>query len=359
MRVLIVTGSSGGHIFPALALMQGLKGRCSDVLMVMPEKGRSGRFCDGTERVKYIHACSLRLKLNKKNIKEAYFFMLGAWEGLRIILTFKPDVVVGFGSLHTLALLFWAWLFRIKTMIHEQNVVFGKANRLLAKFADKVAVSFAQTSAGSPSLGGKTVVTGNPVRPGMIRVPKKEALDFFGLEEGRFNMLVVGGSQGSHNLNIACPAALQGLRGKDNLQVIHISGGSDPAFLKDVYGRSGIKHRVFDFLRQMQYAYSVADLAVCRAGATTIAELQRFALPAILVPYPFAYAHQVDNAMVLRDCGAALIIREEELCAEKMRAALEGLMADPGKLEAMRGSYAAKDGPDACELLAEEVLNLK
>ncbi|MDD5561191.1 MAG: undecaprenyldiphospho-muramoylpentapeptide beta-N-acetylglucosaminyltransferase [Candidatus Omnitrophica bacterium] len=358
MRVLLVTGSSGGHIFPAMALMERLKAACADVLMVLPKKNSGSKIASGPEKVKYIHGSKLGLKSGSKNIIGAYFFLLGAWEGLRAIIAFRPDVVVGFGSLDTVALLFWAWLFRIKTVIHEQNVSPGRANRLLAKFADKVAVSFAQTGDYFNVSPGKIVLTGNPLRKGLVRTDRKQALDFFGFKEGKFNILVMGGSQGSHKLNTVCSAALSGYQKRDDLQLVHIAGDMDFAMLKQAYAQAGIAHKVFSFFPDMQYAYSMADLVICRAGATTIAELGRFAVPALLIPYPYAYAHQLENAKVLEESGAALIVRDEELCVDKIGCSIRKLMAEPQKLEAMRQAHSRAQLKDAACLLAEEVLNL-
>jgi len=358
MRVLLVTGSSGGHIFPALALMDRLKDSCADVLLVLPEANSGSRITAEPGSVKYIPVFSLGLKSGSKNIRGAYFFLIGAWESLRAIIKFKPDVVVGFGSLYTIAMLFWAWLFRIRTVIHEQNVIPGRANRLLAKFVDRVAVSFPQTNSYLGISREKIVVTGNPVRRGLVKLERKEALDFFNFKEGKFNILVTGGSQGSHKLNTVCSCALSGCGEKDNLQLLHISGDRDLALLKQVYAQAAVAHKVFDFFTDMQYAYSIADLVICRAGATTIAELQKFNLPALLIPYPFAYAHQLSNARVLEDCGSALIIRDEELCVEKIRDCVRILMHEPQKLKAMRQAYAQNKIIDAAAMLANELLSL-
>jgi UDP-N-acetylglucosamine--N-acetylmuramyl-(pentapeptide) pyrophosphoryl-undecaprenol N-acetylglucosamine transferase len=358
MRVLLVTGSSGGHIFPALALMDRLKESGTDLLLVLPKKNNGSGMAQESGCVKYIPAFSLGLRLGSKNISGACFFLVGAWESLAAIIKFKPDVVVGFGSLHTIAMLFWAWLFRIRTVIHEQNVIPGRANRLLAKFVDKAALSFSQTSSYLKINREKIAVTGNPIRKGLIRLERKAALDFFNFKEGKFNILITGGSQGSHKLNTVCSRALSGCDEKDNLQLLHISGGQDFTLLKQIYAQCGIAHKVFDFFPDMQYAYSMADLVICRSGATTIAELQRFGLPAFLIPYPFAYAHQLSNARVLGDSGSALIIRDEELCVDKIRDSVSELIHQPQKLETMRQAYARNQIADAAGLLAKEVLNL-
>ncbi|MDD5130096.1 MAG: undecaprenyldiphospho-muramoylpentapeptide beta-N-acetylglucosaminyltransferase [Candidatus Omnitrophica bacterium] len=355
MRILIVTGSSGGHIFPATALADGLRGSGERVLLVLPQKMRQENIPVVDQEIAYIHAANLSFKLSGKNLFGVYLFLLGAWESFRIILKFKPDVVVGFGSLNSIALVFWAWLFRIKTVIHEQNVVCGRANRLLSRLVDKVAISFTQTRNYLDIASDKIVLTGNPLRKDLLRLDKKEALDFFGFKDGKFTILIIGGSQGSHRLNAACLEALSSYR-KGDLQIIHICGSQDFAWLKSGYAPLGAACQVFDFFAQMQYAYSAADLIICRAGATTIAELQKFRVPAILVPYPFAYAHQLLNAEVLASVKSARIIPDQDLTGERLTIQFEQLITNPRNLELMRQGYAQFQELDAVHLLAREVL---
>lgn len=356
MRVLIVSGSSGGHIFPALALIDELKSRCQQILLVLPQRSKDNKILVGFDNIEYIHTANLALSSSRKNILGFYYFLLSIWESFRIMIKFKPDVVVGFGSLNTVAMLFWAWLFRIKTVIHEQNVVVGKANRLLAKLADKVAISFRQTEKYLDIHEKKIIFTGNPVRKDLIRLDKGKALDYFKFKEGKFNLVITGGSQGSHKLNSVCLEALTYCKNKDNLQIIHICGAKDLVWLKDQYRSLNLNCRVFDFFTRMQYAYSVADLVISRAGATTISELLRFTIPAILVPYPFAYAHQLENAKILEQCGAALIINDKDLEVEKLTLQLNQFLENPKVLIAMQNSYSKIQVPDAAALLAKEVL---
>ncbi len=358
-RVLLATGSSGGHIFPALALMRQLKASGADVLMVLPKKENGVIFNAEKGEVLYIRASGLSLKLNAKNIKAVYYFLAAAWQSLKIVIKFKPDVAVGFGSLETLAPMFWAWLFRVKTMIHEQNVIPGKANRLMSGFVDRVAVSFAETAGYLKVSGPRLAVTGNPLRGQMSRVDRAKALEFFGFSAGKFNVLVTGGSQGSRKLNDVCSEALCSCRGKSGLQVVHICGPQDSGRLRQVYRRADVGHKVFEFLGDMQYAYSIADLAICRAGATTIAELRRFRVPALLVPYPFAYAHQSANARILKDLGTCIVVSDDDLDGVELKDTLDGLLEDRGRLEAMRMAYGEGKQEDAVALLAREVFDLK
>ncbi|MHB8155757.1 MAG: undecaprenyldiphospho-muramoylpentapeptide beta-N-acetylglucosaminyltransferase [Candidatus Omnitrophota bacterium] len=358
MNVLIVTGSSGGHIFPALALADSLKSSNHKVQLVLPEDVRKTRIPFNFTQTEYIPAAKLSFSLNKKNILGVYFFLWGAWQALRMIIKFKPQVVVGFGSLNSISSIFWAWLFRIKTIIHEQNVVCGRANRLLSKLVDRVAISFSQTRNYLFVSGEKIVLTGNPLRRDLVPRERKEALDFFKFKEGRLTILITGGSQGAHRLNAACFEALSIYQKKPDLQVIHICGTQDFTWLADRYAGTALTYKLFDFFLQMQYAYSVADLIICRAGATTIAELAKFRVPAILVPYPFAYAHQLANAQVLKDIDAAEILLDADLSTDKLKERLQEYFCNNALLKAMQKAYQKLPVLDATAMLANEVLSL-
>ena len=358
MRVLIVTGSSGGHIFPAFALAEELKKTGTDLLLVLPQNVFKIKIPIGLKDVKYLPVVALSSSLSVNNLLGVWIFLRVAWESFRLIIKFKPDVVVGFGGLNTLSLVFWAWLFRIKTIIHEQNVICGKANGLLAKLVDKVAVSFSQTRALLSIRGEKIILTGNPLRSDLIRINKKEALDFFKLKEGKFTVLITGGSQGAHRLNVACFEALTHYPKQIELQIIHICGMQDFAWLAEGYARTNLIYKLFNFFEAMQYAYSLADLIISRAGATTIAELMQFKVPAILVPYPFAEAHQMANAQVLENMGAAKIVLDKNLSAAKISEKLQEYFYDHEKLTMMSQAYQNIQDANATKLLAGEVIRL-
>jgi UDP-N-acetylglucosamine--N-acetylmuramyl-(pentapeptide) pyrophosphoryl-undecaprenol N-acetylglucosamine transferase len=271
---------------------------------------------------------------------------------------FKPDAVVGFGTLDSFPLLMLGRLLRAKTLIHEQNVMPGRANRLLARFADRTAVSFAQTKKYLGIRPERIVYTGNPVREELVKIEKAEARIFFGLNPEKFTILVLGGSQGSRSINLRFLEALQGLTGTYSLQVIHLAGDSDGPGLEEKYRNLKLEARVFSFLNQMQYAYSACDIAICRCGATTLAELIHYRLPAILIPYPYAYNHQRWNADVLEEVGAGAIIEEDKLHTDLLALTVKSFLDDPKKLEKMRACYGKLKDVNANQLLAETVISL-
>lgn len=357
MRILVVTGASGGHIFPALSLIEALaeKDGSIETLLVLPKRSLRAEALPKRFKVKHISISNLKMDLSFKNLIAVFDFLKGSLESLFLMIEFRPDVVVGFGSLNSIPLVILAWLFRTKTLIHEQNVIPGRANKLLSKFADRIAISFAETRDYLKVSPERIVLTGNPIRKDLKRISRQEALKFFGFHEDKFTILVVGGSQGSHRINVNFQEAVSMLAGP-GFQVIHLSGAKDFDPLLEKYEDSDINFRLYPFLKEMQYAYSASDLAITRAGATTISELLFFRSPAIIIPYPYAYAHQLSNARVLERMKTAIVINDEQLEAQDLKETLEDLMSNPDKVRQMRQNFSRDISFDADLLLAKEVL---
>ncbi|MFA5145509.1 MAG: UDP-N-acetylglucosamine--N-acetylmuramyl-(pentapeptide) pyrophosphoryl-undecaprenol N-acetylglucosamine transferase [Candidatus Omnitrophota bacterium] len=360
MRVLAVTGSSGGHIFPALSFLDTLKDRHKgiDALLVMPRSAARFHVLAGKCRVEYISISPLGSGFNFKNLNAVLNLLKGSLESLFIMFEFRPDVVVGFGTIDCVPLLLLAWIFRVKTLIHEQNVSFGRANKLLAHFADKTAISFEETRQYLKCRKKNIVLTGNPIRKELKVMDKREALSFFGLKESRLTVLVMGGSQASHRINQGFLEAVSALPDISKLQIIHICGIKDYKFVRDKYRALDADSRVFDFLDAMQYAYNACDLIVSRAGATSITEMMYFGLPAILIPYPYAYEHQLNNARVLESKGRAFIIKDEDLDKGALTQRMGAFINNPGELKGMRSNYAPLPENSAGDLLVKEVMSL-
>jgi len=360
MKVLAVTGLSGGHIFPALGFLDTLSNKYKDIdiLLVLPKKSITHQVKSLKYKLNYISISSIKLSFGLRNFRAILRFFQGSWESIIILLTFRPDVVVGFGSLFCIPMILFAWLFRMKTLIHEQNVIPGRANRFLAKFTDRIAVSFRQTCDYFKDYKRKVVITGNPIRKELKKIDKHEALDFFGFTSDKFTILVMGGSLGSHRINSGFLRAVSVIPDKSRFQVVHLTGLADYDLLENSYGDLNINSRLFNFLGPMQYAYSVCDLVVSRTGATTIAEIILFGLAAILIPYPFAYRHQIANAKVLQTIGSGIIIQDSELDSDILRENIENLINNPERIKAMRSSYDNIPRLNANDLLAEAALSL-
>jgi len=359
MKVLVVAGSSGGHIFPAVALLEYLKQKDSqtEVLLVLPKRSIGKNIGAFGFKTAYIDSVNIELKINYRNLTAVFKFFKCACQSLFIILRFEPEVVIGFGSIVSIPLVMLGWLMRLKVVLHEQNVIPGKANRFLAKFCGQIAVSFERTRGYLKGCSSKVVFTGNPLRGNLTRVNKEKCREFFALEENKLTLLVMGGSQGSLRLNRGFLRALAVLPGRENIQVIHLTGSNEQIDFAQEYSDIKIKARIFPFLNEMEYALSLTDLAVCRAGAVSIQELIHYQLPAVLLPYPFADQHQMANARVLEEKGAAVILEDKELDSDKLKNILQEILTNPGKLEKMRLGYGSFKPGAAAKHLAELVMD--
>lgn len=358
-KVLIVSGSSGGHLFPAEALLDALAEKKGiESLLVLPRKNILVASDASGFKTEYVSVSSIGLEPTFKNLKAFFHFFKGAFESAKILNRFKPDVVAGFGSIVSVPMVLLARSKGIKILIHEQNVLPGRATRFLSGWADSIAVSFGETEKYLKRPGARVVFTGNPLRKGLSVIGREEALKFFGLSKDKFTILVCGGSQASSRINSAFLRDLPGIVRPSAIQVIHLSGGKELEEVKKRYKEMGVEARCFGFLDKMQYAYSCSDLAVSRSGATTIAELAFFKLPAVLLPYPYAYRHQYLNAGVLEKAGCALVIDDAGLDKGALKKELARLLGSRDEVLRMRDSFASLAQSDHGELLREALLSL-
>ena len=381
MRILVACGGTGGHIFPALSFLEKLKSkrRDLDVIIVVTKRKIENRIVPAGYRVVQISVSPVRfwfkpgkapcpeaevpsrlaVPLDSANIMAMIRLLIGTIQSAGIILRFRPDIVVGFGSYTSFALVLFAKMLGIKTIIHEQNVAAGTSNRLLARFADRIAVSFDATREWFKPYSKKIILTGNPKSQNMARVDRREALRFFGLAEDKFTILVMGGSQGSGKINRVFVECLSGIGNKNSLQVIHLCGAGDFGGLSQEYSKTGISFKLYEFFEPMHYAYSAADLAITRAGATTISELIFFAVPAVIVPYPFARQHQTANAGLITQSSAAISIEDSVLNACLLKDIINDLFANRGKINAMHKAYRQLQLAPCQQDLSDAVLSLR
>ena len=342
LKVLVVSGASGGHLFPAQALLDALKdGGDVESLLVLPRKNILKDRKALAHRLEYISVSSIGLGPSFKNLFAFFNFFRGTIESAAIIFKFRPDVVAGFGSIVSVPVILIARLLGAKTLIHEQNLSPGRATGFLCGFVDRIAVSFAETEEYLKKYRSKIILTGNPLRSELAVIEKQKALEFFGLQQDKFTILVCGGSQGSSSLNAAFQGALASLPERSGIQVIHLSGKKELPQVEKRYKELGVSARCLDFLDKMQYAYSCSDLAVSRSGATTIAELVFFRLPSILIPYPYAYRHQSLNAEALEKSGSAVIVDDHELDKGGLKMELARLLGSRDEVAVMRQSCAS------------------
>ena len=362
MKVVIAAGGTAGHIFPGLALAGALQEGGHDVTFVGTQDRLEARLVPAAGfPFQAIPAAPFRRAISLSAFRLPVVVLKAARACRPMLRT--AHVVVGMGGYVSVPAVLAARRERLPIVLHEQNAVPGLANRVLARVADAVGLSFTE-AAKSFSGSVRTSVTGNPVRSEIARVPEdrsllaKEAREAFELEEGRRTILVFGGSQGALHLDRSAVGACRLLRGRADLQVVLITG---PAHFDSVRraiptGSDGIRIRVFDFVERMELAYAVADLAVARAGATTVAEVSTCGLPALLIPYPHATGrHQEANARALQRAGAASLILDGQLSATTLARRIENLVDHQERLDAMSERSRLFGRPDAALRLADLV----
>ncbi|MFH0840196.1 MAG: undecaprenyldiphospho-muramoylpentapeptide beta-N-acetylglucosaminyltransferase [Candidatus Omnitrophota bacterium] len=362
-RIIIACGGTAGHIFPGITLAEELLKRHRDNLsisFITSENLLAKRLLEESGYDFYtLPVKGMERRSFAGNVDFIKSLFTGAVKSAGIVFREKPDCFVAFGSYVSGPPFVAASLLKVPTIIHEQNITMGRANRLMRNFATKVALSF-------PSNGKRKrknmVVTGNPIRRSAAKISAREkALDFLEMDKSKFTILVTGGSQGSGRINAVL---LDVFRGMDELlrrriQVIHISGDNDYDMVRDAYEKiGGVSYGVYSFFKDMGAAYSAADATISRAGASSIFELCLHKMPSILIPYPFAGGHQADNAKYLTDRNAAIMIEEKNLSAESLKAAILRLLEDSALRYLMKRKLANLSMREAAEKLADEVETL-
>ena len=368
MKILIACGGTGGHIFPGLSLYHALKKRDSDadIVLVLARRAISASIVSQDFPHIYLSIVPLRFipphqkfwRGGLQNIIIVLKLLKGIFQSLGILFRFRPAVVVGFGGYASFFLVFFACIFRIKTIIHEQNVTPGRANWILAYFVDKIAISFSKTRDYFGINSSKVKFTGSPLRPDLSRIEKTTACQFFGLYPDKFTILVMGGSQGSQKINNIFLKAVSLIKNRSEFQVIHLCGEEDQIKLSNGYKGLGIRARVFSFFGPMQYVYSAVDIVISRAGSATINEIALFGLPSILIPYPYVRRHQIENANYFCQNNAAILIEEKDLSPEILKGKILKLFNNPDLQESMSKNILMFSRPkEQIKSLADLVLN--
>lgn len=315
MKYVLAAGGSGGHLIPALRVGAVLLARGHSV-SYMGSSFSSGGTLTGIEIFDH-GAVGWAGKRGMAKVRAFIKMGRAVFRCQRQLQNLKSDAVCGFGGFGAFPAVYAASRMRIPTMMHEQNLIPGQANRWLAKHVDKIALSFEDSREFFSE--DKSVVTGCPCHYNGDFVDKMESYKTFGLSPHRFTVLVLGGSQGSQALNQIVPQALVDLSSRMDLQCIHCAGNSDATRVQAVYAAAGLPNAVFTFFQEMAKAYTVADLVISRSGALTVSEIMAYQRRAILVPYPYAQAHQLANARWLQDKGLARICLQKDLTVEKVK----------------------------------------
>jgi UDP-N-acetylglucosamine--N-acetylmuramyl-(pentapeptide) pyrophosphoryl-undecaprenol N-acetylglucosamine transferase len=354
--VLLAAGGTGGHLFPAEALAEALGRRGVTVDLATDERAERYGKRFPARRIHVIASETVRSRYIVSLARTGAIMGVALLRAYLLLGRIKPTVVVGFGGYPTLAPVLAATWRRIPTVIHEQNAVMGRANKLLAPRASAIALSFGGVLDHAPALAAKATPTGNPVRPAVIAAAAMPYPEL--TPDGLFRLLVFGGSQGARVMSEIVPAAIGELDPalRVRLLVAQQARGEDLAQARDTYARLNISAEVAPFFPDLPARIAAAHLIVARSGASTVAELAAIGRPAILVPLPHALDQdQQANAAVLEQAGGALRLRQDDFTPARLAAEITRLAADPPRLAAMAAAARSAGAIDAAERLADLV----
>jgi len=357
MRVLIAAGGTGGHIYPGIAVAKEIMRRdpSSVVRFVGTARGLETRLVPNERYgLSIIESAGLKNVSLMAKVRGLWLLPKSIFAARRVIRDFLPDLVVGAGGYVSGPVLLAAWFMGRPTLVMDSNALPGWTNRVLARYVDKAAVSFAEAL---PYFRGKGVLTGNPVRSEFFEIPARQR------DGAHVSLLVFGGSQGARAINDAIIAALPGLASrKESLRVTHQTGEADFEKVRRGYEAAGWRDKadVRPYIDDMIGEFAKADLIVSRAGATTSAELVAAGKAAIMVPFPLAADdHQRKNAEALQAAGAARMILQTELSGARMAEEINGLLSAPERIDLMEVAsrkLARRDAATVTVDLMEELV---
>jgi UDP-N-acetylglucosamine--N-acetylmuramyl-(pentapeptide) pyrophosphoryl-undecaprenol N-acetylglucosamine transferase len=352
MNAIIACGGTGGHLFPGIAVAEVLRQRGHEVLLFVSEKEIDSLALSTRSQFRFEKLPTVGFpSLYSPRI---FGFLKRFAESLSLCRSiygkFKPQVVLGMGGFTSTAPILAGRLRGISTLVHESNAIPGKANRLAGKMVGAVLLGFKEAAQFFPKV--RTEITGTPIRTELKRVDRQDARRKLGLKPDLATMLVMGGSQGASGINRAVIKSLPLLKGAP-LQVIHLSGSRDERLVSDSYSREQIPAHVAAFHHHMEEVYSAADFALARSGAASLAELAFFALPSILIPFPYAADdHQTRNAEIFTHAGAAFVLKESELTPEILSQKIRAMVDHPEQVRQMSEKSANLAPRDAADRVA-------
>lgn len=403
LRVLLVAEGSGGHVIPALEVASSLTARGAQATLLYVQRPQLWGLLSsmmaaiarqGVELVPLALDAPAPHRGGPWVMRRARFWWRRLGQAVRVwrmarrqLRRRQPDIVVGFGGWVCVPVTFAARWSRIPMLLHEQNVSLGQANRFLMRWADEVALSFPwrgvapparrdhEPPAPAPTRGGpggrarngaprgrpSWVVTGLPIRRAIGTVSRQDAAQQLGCDPSTPTIVVLGGSQGAQAINRLVCQALATLTPEERAswQFIHLTGQADCAWVQQAYAHAGMRTAwVQPYFSDMAYAYALADVVVARAGASTIAELARCGKPALLIPYPYARAHQRENVQLVEAVGGGVWLDEATLTPTRLAELMRTLVKD----ERLRGIMGAQmhtlETPEATEQLAGAICRL-
>jgi len=361
IRVLIAAGGTGGHLYPGIAIAEEWMRLHPDSRVLFVGTTRDPE-TKAVPRAGYelqtIAARGLPRRPGLGWILALAGLARALVQSFRLVVDFKPHVVLGTGGYVSAPVVLVAKLFGIPVILQEQNSIPGATNRWLNLVATEVHISFLE-SRGYFRRKNNLRVSGNPIRRSLLLQDKGSAYESFGLDPEKRTLFVFGGSRGAKSINLATEGALERLKPWSNLQVIWQTGAEDFEAIQAKFRSFPLKVRVFAYLDAIEKAYAIAEIAVCRAGAMTIAELTACGIAAILVPYPYATRdHQTHNARGLVERDAALVIPDKELTPEVLAQKIESLLRDEPRLRRIGRNARAFARIDAAQRIARSMEHL-
>ncbi|WP_353685053.1 undecaprenyldiphospho-muramoylpentapeptide beta-N-acetylglucosaminyltransferase [Thermodesulfovibrio sp. 3907-1M] len=356
MKVIIAGGGTGGHLFPGVALAETIQERHPEaqIIFVGTQKGLEAKVIPKTKyELKFISIQGFVGKSATQKLKAVISLFKSISESKEIISSFSPDVVFGVGGYASFPVVLIAALKKIPSIILEQNTVPGLANKILGRVASAIAITYPETIDYFPKQ--KVYLTGTPIRKKILEADSEKAKRIFNIEEGKLTILVFGGSLGARKINKAMTEALSYLLPlKDRIQIIHQTGEYDLNWVSTEYKNLSFKATVLPFIYEMAEAYSVADLVISRAGASTVAEITAIGKASILIPYPYAaYNHQEMNARRLLSRGACELILDRDLNGKSLAKKINEILNNPEVIKEMQRASLAFGKPKAGEKIIE------
>ena len=357
MKVIFAGGGTGGHLMAGLSIAQEISSRFPGAHIIFfgtNKKGESGYIGKSGYEFKQIEACKLTSFIRLPLF--IFISLIGIIHSMINIVRIKPDIIVGLGGYGSALPVVAAYMTGVPIVLIEQNVIPGRANLIMSRWADAILCHWESTK-NKFKKAGSISVTGIPIRNGIVGNETEVVKNPFGLVSQGKTLLVMGGSQGAQAINKVLLQSIPKLKALiPGLQIIHLTGKEGYKEAKDAYDNLGISSFVSEFSSEIGIAYRLADLVICRAGANTIAEISAVGIPAIFIPYPYATDnHQYWNAYELARIGGALIIKQDELKPERLTELVSDLLLNDEKLDNMKKINRGLSKPFAAEKAVDKI----
>lgn len=362
-NILVVAGGTGGHIYPGLAIAEQIKiiRPESNIVFIGSHNGMEKNIIPKYGyKMEFIRAMGFEKKFSLQSLHAVKSIFDSIRDSKKVLRKYEPELVIGTGGYTCGMMLREAAKMKVPTMIHEQNAFPGRANRMLGKYVDRIAIAFEEAEDYFPAE--KVFFTGNPVRNVFKKINRTEMCQALDIKPDEKMILAVGGSQGAESINYAMLELMKSEKSGDKIFCL-ITGKNKYEEIKSAYDKAGLsdehRFRIIPYTTEMEKYIGASDLIICRSGASTIAEIAAVGVPSILIPYPFAAGdHQRINAEAIERLGGGVIIADADLNGSVLKSKVSQLFADPDQMEKMRESVKEYGTVHADKILAETAIGL-